>query len=89
MSNIEPAITVREATEADLPEYVKLSADFHAASPMQRVCEFEPEGFKEFVVAAILLVVTSIFWIRLTLRFLIQNRADIAKAFWWFLGGFR
>lgn len=53
MSNIEPVITVRKATEADLPEYVKLSADFHAASPMQRVCEFEPEGFKEFVVAAI------------------------------------
>ena len=53
MSNIEPAITVREATEADLSEYVKLSADFHAASPMQKVCEFEPEGFKEFVLAAI------------------------------------
>ena len=53
MSNIEPAITVREATEADLSEYLKLSADFHAASPMQRVCEFEPEGFKEFVLAAI------------------------------------
>ena len=53
MSNIEPVITVREATETDLSEYVKLSADFHAASPMQRVCEFEPEGFKEFVVAAI------------------------------------
>ena len=53
MSNIEPAITVREATESDLSEYVKLSADFHAASPMQKVCEFEPEGFKEFVLAAI------------------------------------
>lgn len=53
MSNIEPAITVREATDADLLEYLKLSADFHAASPMQRVCEFEPEGFKEFVLAAI------------------------------------
>jgi hypothetical protein len=53
MSNIEPAITVREATEADLSEYVKLSADFHAASPMQRVCQFEPEGFKEFVINAI------------------------------------
>ena len=53
MSNIEPAITVREATDADLSEYVKLSADFHAASPMQKVCEFEPEGFKEFVLAAI------------------------------------
>lgn len=53
MSNTEPAITVREATEADLSEYVKLSADFHAASPMQRVCQFEPEGFKEFVINAI------------------------------------
>ena len=43
----------------------------------------------EFVVAAILLVGTSIFWIRLTLRFFIQYRADIAKAFWWLLDRLR
>jgi GNAT superfamily N-acetyltransferase len=42
-------ITVREATEADLPAYIKLSADFHAASPMQKVCDFDPEGFAAFV----------------------------------------
>lgn len=52
MSNTEPTIIVRDATPADLPVYLQLSADFHAASPMQRVCEFEPEGFKEFVLSA-------------------------------------
>jgi GNAT superfamily N-acetyltransferase len=49
MSETQHLITVREATEADLPVYLQLSADFHAASPMQRVCEFEPQGFGEFV----------------------------------------
>jgi GNAT superfamily N-acetyltransferase len=53
MSETQNTIVVREAVEADLPVYVQLSADFHAASPMQRVCEFEPEGFKEFVLSAI------------------------------------
>jgi len=52
MSETEKTIIVREAVEADLPVYLQLSADFHAASPMQRVCEFEPEGFKEFVINA-------------------------------------
>ena len=49
MSDAQNLITVREATEADLPVYLQLSADFHAASPMNRVCAFEPEGFGEFV----------------------------------------
>ena len=53
MSNTEPTIIVRDATPDDMPVYLQLSADFHAASPMQRVCEFEPEGFKEFVLNAI------------------------------------
>ena len=53
MSETQNTIVVREAVEADLPIYVQLSADFHAASPMQRVCEFEPEGFKEFVLSGI------------------------------------
>lgn len=52
MSETQHLITVREATEADLPVYLQLSADFHAASPMQRVCEFEPEGFEAFVLGA-------------------------------------
>jgi hypothetical protein len=36
MSETQHLIEVREATEADLPVYLRLSADFHAASPMQR-----------------------------------------------------
>jgi len=52
MSETENTIIVRDAVEEDLPIYLQLSADFHAASPMQRVCEFEPEGFKEFVLGA-------------------------------------
>jgi len=39
----------------------------------------------EYVVLTILLVASSIFWIRLTLKFFIQYRKDIAKAFWGFL----
>jgi GNAT superfamily N-acetyltransferase len=49
MSDAQNLITVRKATEADLPVYLQLSADFHAASPMNGVCEFEPEGFEGFV----------------------------------------
>jgi GNAT superfamily N-acetyltransferase len=52
MTETQNTIIVRNAVEADLPIYLQLSADFHAASPMQRVCEFEPEGFKEFVLGA-------------------------------------
>jgi hypothetical protein len=52
MSETQHLIEVREATEADLPVYLRLSADFHAASPMQRVCKFEPEGFEAFVLGA-------------------------------------
>lgn len=53
MSNTEPTIIVRQATEADLDKYLELSADFHAASPMQKVCQFDPEGFREFILSAI------------------------------------
>jgi len=52
MTETQNTIIVRNAVEADLPIYLQLSADFHAASPMQRVCEFEPDGFKEFVLGA-------------------------------------
>lgn len=52
MNETQNTIIVRNAVEADLPIYLQLSADFHAASPMQRVCEFEPDGFKEFVLGA-------------------------------------
>jgi GNAT superfamily N-acetyltransferase len=53
MNDTQNTIIVREAVEADLPVYVQLSADFHAASPMHKVSPFEPKGFEEFVRAAI------------------------------------
>jgi hypothetical protein len=53
MNQAENTIIVRDAVEADLPICVQLSADFHAASPMDKVCKFEPEGYKEFLRGAI------------------------------------
>jgi GNAT superfamily N-acetyltransferase len=49
----EKTILVRQAVEADLPICVQLSADFHAASPMHRVCAFEPQGYEEFLRGAL------------------------------------
>jgi N-acetylglutamate synthase-like GNAT family acetyltransferase len=49
LSDTQHLITVRKATEADVPVYLQLSADFHKASPMQKVCEFEPKGFEIFL----------------------------------------
>lgn len=48
-SEVLHLITVREATEDDLPAYLRLMADFHAASPMHKVCDFDPKGFESFV----------------------------------------
>jgi hypothetical protein len=53
MNQAENTIIVRDAVEADLPICVQLSADFHAASPMDKVCKFEPEGYEEFLRGAI------------------------------------
>lgn len=53
MSETQNTIIVRKAVEADLPIYVQLSADFHAASPMHKVSPFEPGGFEEFLRGAI------------------------------------
>ena len=53
MNQAENTIIVRDAVEADLPICVHLSADFHAASPMDKVCKFEPEGYEEFLRGAI------------------------------------
>lgn len=39
---------VRTATEADFPAYAKLACDFHSASPMQGVCEFDHAGYAAF-----------------------------------------
>jgi len=44
---------VRLATADDLPEYLKLGIDFHAASPMRGVAEFDPAGYGEFYKNAI------------------------------------
>ena len=53
MSETQNTIVVREAVEADLPICVQMSADFHAASPMNRVCAFEPGGYEEFLRGAL------------------------------------
>jgi len=53
MNQAENTIIVRYAVVADLPICVQLSADFHAASPMDKVCKFEPEGYEEFLRGAI------------------------------------
>jgi len=53
MNQAENTIIVRDAVVADLPICVQLSADFHAASPMDKVCKFEPEGYEEFLRGAI------------------------------------
>jgi N-acetylglutamate synthase-like GNAT family acetyltransferase len=39
---------VRNATESDLPEYVKLAQAFHAASPMHGSISFDVLGYSEF-----------------------------------------
>lgn len=39
---------VRNATENDLDQYVVLANDFHTASPMNGVAEFDVEGYATF-----------------------------------------
>lgn len=39
---------VRKATEADLDQYVVLANDFHNASPMNGIAEFDIEGYASF-----------------------------------------
>ncbi len=44
--------TVRRATAEDLPEYIRLAIDFHAASPMRGVADFDPVGYDAFLKSA-------------------------------------
>ena len=44
---------VRNATEADLPQYIVLAESFHMASPMHGVIDFDPVGYAEFYTASL------------------------------------
>jgi len=44
---------VRNATEADLPEYVKLAQAFHTASPMHGSISFDVLGYSEFYLSSL------------------------------------
>jgi N-acetylglutamate synthase-like GNAT family acetyltransferase len=44
---------VRNATEADLPEYVKLAQAFHTASPMHGAISFDVPGYSEFYLSSL------------------------------------
>lgn len=42
-------MSVRTATLDDLDAYVTLAADFHNASPMRGIAEFDPVGLRAFI----------------------------------------
>jgi GNAT superfamily N-acetyltransferase len=44
---------VRIATEADLDQYVVLAKDFHIASPMDSISEFDIDGYSKFFLNAL------------------------------------
>jgi GNAT superfamily N-acetyltransferase len=44
---------VRQATAADLDEYVNLAETFHAASPMNGVVGFDREGYGQFYLSSL------------------------------------
>ena len=44
---------VRKATEADLPEYIKLAQAFHAASPMHGSIGFDVPGYSQFYLSSL------------------------------------
>jgi GNAT superfamily N-acetyltransferase len=46
-------LNVRPATAADLDAYVALLADFHAASPMKGVADYDPVGIRAFLSASL------------------------------------
>jgi GNAT superfamily N-acetyltransferase len=46
-------MTVRKATEADLPQYIVLAQAFHAASPMHGSIEFDAPGYSEFYLSSL------------------------------------
>jgi GNAT superfamily N-acetyltransferase len=45
-------LNVRKATIEDLPQYVVLAQEFHAASPMHGAIAFDPEGYSNFFTGA-------------------------------------
>lgn len=47
-------ITVRKAMATDLDEYVKLARDFHDASPMHGVADFDEQGYSNFFLHSIM-----------------------------------
>ena len=44
---------VRKATEADLPEYIKLAQAFHTASPMHGSISFDVPGYSQFYLSSL------------------------------------
>lgn len=46
-------MTVRKATEADLPQYLVLAQAFHAASPMHGAIEFDVLGYSQFYLSSL------------------------------------
>jgi GNAT superfamily N-acetyltransferase len=47
-------INVRKAIATDLEQYVKLARDFHEASPMHGVADFDEQGYSNFFLPSII-----------------------------------
>jgi GNAT superfamily N-acetyltransferase len=47
-------INVRKAKATDLEQYVKLARDFHEASPMHGVADFNEQGYSNFFLQSII-----------------------------------
>ena len=47
-------INVRKAIATDLEQYVKLARDFHDASPMHGVADFDEQGYSNFFLQSII-----------------------------------
>jgi GNAT superfamily N-acetyltransferase len=47
-------INVRKAIATDLEQYVKLARDFHEASPMHGVADFDKQGYSNFFLQSII-----------------------------------
>jgi GNAT superfamily N-acetyltransferase len=46
-------LNVRLATAADLDVYIELLANFHAASPMTGVADYDPDGIRAFLTGSL------------------------------------
>lgn len=47
------AVTVRPLTEADIPAYVEMAAEFHAACPVSDIMPFDPVGAQSFLASSL------------------------------------